>query len=128
MHVSRPATNGVIAPSAVAQGEDEVLDSFFLLNFETVNPFLRRGGLKLQIAVIKMLVHQHDDDGKNRTPVHAASPAPLCRNYKNRNCIGRESNPGLAETVLWRMATANFTTKPPMQWKVFTLRWKNIQF
>ena len=29
-------------------------------------------------------------------------------------CIGRESNPGLAETVLLRMATANFTTKPPM--------------
>jgi hypothetical protein len=27
-------------------------------------------------------------------------------------CIGRESNPGLAETG---MATANFTTKPPMR-------------
>ena len=33
---------------------------------------------------------------------------------KKKICIGRESNPGLAETVLRWMATANFTTKPPM--------------
>jgi hypothetical protein len=35
----------------------------------------------------------------------------LLQNRKKNKCIGRESNPGLAETV---MATANFTTKPPM--------------
>ena len=29
-----------------------------------------------------------------------------------KECIGRESNPGLAD--IWEMATANFTTKPPM--------------
>jgi hypothetical protein len=36
-------------------------------------------------------------------------------------CIGRESNPGLAESIevnkIHVLATANFTTKPPMQWK-----------
>ena len=36
------------------------------------------------------------------------------KRIQKAKCIGRESNPGLAETVLWRMATANFTTKPPM--------------
>jgi hypothetical protein len=33
-------------------------------------------------------------------------------------CIGRESNPGLAELIdvgIHQMATANFTTKPPMR-------------
>ena len=32
------------------------------------------------------------------------------------HCIGRESNPGLAESLemISLMATANFTTKPPM--------------
>jgi hypothetical protein len=35
----------------------------------------------------------------------------LLQERKKNDCIGRESNPGLAETV---MATANFTTKPPM--------------
>jgi len=34
-----------------------------------------------------------------------------------QKCIGRESNPGLAESseMTSLMATANFTTKPPMQ-------------
>ena len=37
------------------------------------------------------------------------------REEKCKKCIGRESNPGLADTVqLDCMATANFTTKPPM--------------
>jgi hypothetical protein len=33
-----------------------------------------------------------------------------------QKCIGRESNPGLAESLemMSLMATANFTTKPPM--------------
>ena len=33
-----------------------------------------------------------------------------------QKCIGRESNPGLAESLemISHMATANFTTKPPM--------------
>ena len=33
-----------------------------------------------------------------------------------QKCIGRESNPGLAESreMISLMATANFTTKPPM--------------
>jgi hypothetical protein len=44
---------------------------------------------------------------------------------ENKKCIGRESNPGLAESrevldaqlrgyEVLLMATANFTTKPPM--------------
>jgi hypothetical protein len=35
---------------------------------------------------------------------------------QEQKCIGRESNPGLAESceILSLMATANFTTKPPM--------------
>ena len=35
---------------------------------------------------------------------------------QSHQCIGRESNPGLAESseMLALMATANFTTKPPM--------------
>jgi hypothetical protein len=35
---------------------------------------------------------------------------------QSHRCIGRESNPGLAESseMLYLMATANFTTKPPM--------------
>jgi len=35
---------------------------------------------------------------------------------RESECIGRESNPGLAESLktMSLMATANFTTKPPM--------------
>ena len=48
--------------------------------------------------------------------------SPLERNHDHhrlssqQKCIGRESNPGLAETgPIDGLATANFTTKPPMR-------------
>jgi hypothetical protein len=43
-----------------------------------------------------------------------------CSDEQALSCIGRESNPGLAESsdaVIHQMATANFTTKPPMRWR-----------
>jgi hypothetical protein len=48
---------------------------------------------------------------KHATP-HASTIPPI----QQKECIGRESNPGLAETERMNaVATANFTTKPPMR-------------
>ena len=59
-----------------------------------------------------------------RTSMQKLQPplSPLERNHDHhrlssqQKCIGRESNPGLAETgPIDGLATANFTTKPPMR-------------
>jgi hypothetical protein len=52
-----------------------------------------------------------------RTPALYTVVETSCQEAKAKECIGRESNPGLAEISevrRLRMATANFTTKPPM--------------
>jgi hypothetical protein len=57
----------------------------------------------------------------HRQPTSTPSAEPKEQVSRSRGdkqkCIGRESNPGLADIKEDRlhMATANFTTKPPMQ-------------
>ena len=52
----------------------------------------------------------------NATTTTTASQATVTTAERQQKCIGRESNPGLAETgPIDGLATANFTTKPPMR-------------
>jgi hypothetical protein len=65
----------------------------------------------LALPARSLFVVQGSEDGPKRQKIN-------CSQELWHTCIGRESNPGLADIRLLQkklqMATANFTTKPPM--------------
>jgi hypothetical protein len=65
--------------------------------------------------LIKLPCHSTDMLTDSQKDIMGSQLAKELLMQSNR-CIGRESNPGLAESseMLDLMATANFTTKPPM--------------
>lgn len=68
-----------------------------------------------RVVVVLADPHAARDPHQKVSDITTTSTTPYrsSATQKETYCIGRESNPGLAELILW-MATANFTTKPPM--------------